>query len=395
MRDPATILETARRRYDNGWRTWVVEPAAEAFSFPLGAPNAKTIARDRAAVSAWLRSWRNWAMKHPQTSLRTATVETLIGDQQIFTHLDIPSVEALADLASDTHDQWRTAGERYPQLRELGVAAGRVKPHLRQIVDLDHYDFELLLRAAKWFIDNPRSGLTLRQVPVIGMHTKWLAKHRRLVVAFLPERTNRIEQMRFTDDELEPQDLDLLGLKPLPSHVDIILTDPRDQERLHGLRHVRAPLDEIAELPIAPVRVLVVENKESALPITDADGLVVIHSLGNFLDVLAALPWLANAQTWYWGDLDRAGFTLLSRARSRVPSIRSVLMDQRTLDKHGDLAVDDTTTRVDTPDPTLAPPEQATLASLSTSTPPRRLEQERVPWLHAASELATASIILI
>ncbi|MFD7159034.1 Wadjet anti-phage system protein JetD domain-containing protein [Kribbella sp. NPDC059898] len=392
MYDPDAVLQTVRTRYDNKWRTWVSGRPTDGFAFPLGAPSANTVAREAHAVRTWLGVWRKWAAGHPGISLRERSVKTTIGQQQIYTHLDIPSVDALAGLAVETRTHWRKANERYPKLRALGAVKSRINPHLKQIVDLDAYDFELLLHAAKWFIDNPRSGLTLRQVPVIGMHTKWLAKHRGLVLALVPAPDQVTEHMRFTDEDLEPQDLDQLGLKPLPSHVDVILTDPHDRARLYGLRHLRAPLDEIAALPLSPTKALVVENKETALPIPDADGLVVIHSLGNFLDVLPALPWLANAEVWYWGDLDRAGFTLLSRARSRIPSIRSLLMDRRTLQTHQDLTVDDTTTRVDAPDSTLTPSEQSTLAALSSSTPPRRLEQERLPWPYAATSLTSAGI---
>lgn len=73
--------------------------------------------------------------------------------------------------------------------------------------------------------------------------------------------------------------------------------------------------------------------------VPDVPGLVVVHSLGNNLEPLSAIPWLKGAECWYWGDLDRAGMTLLSRARTRIPRIKSLLMDSATLDAHEWLAV--------------------------------------------------------
>ncbi|MEU4516718.1 DUF3322 domain-containing protein [Nonomuraea wenchangensis] len=44
-------------------------------------------------------------------------------------------------------------------------------------------DFGLLCAAAAWFRVNSDSGLTPRQVPIEGLHAKWLNTHRPLVMA--------------------------------------------------------------------------------------------------------------------------------------------------------------------------------------------------------------------
>jgi Uncharacterized protein conserved in bacteria N-term (DUF3322) len=53
-----------------------------------------------------------------------------------------------------------------------------MRPLMHQIIDLDDADFEIPLWTARWFTGNPPSGLTIRQVPVLGMGTKWLARNR-------------------------------------------------------------------------------------------------------------------------------------------------------------------------------------------------------------------------
>lgn len=121
-----------------------------------------------------------------------------------------------------------------------------------------------------WFTQHPRSGHTVRQVPVAGMHTKWLARHRRLVLASLDLTDRAVPDSTSEDGELEQSDLDVLGLKALPAHIDVmILADRTDRERMGGLRHLRAPLPEIAALPLQPDLVMIVENKESAYLIPD------------------------------------------------------------------------------------------------------------------------------
>lgn len=382
MRTPDQVTDQIRVRYTQNWRDWLLDGTDTPFSFSLGAPSAQVISREFDTVDQWARDWRNWAQSHPTARLRSTTRRTIVGSQAVFTHLDLPTVDDLITLDQDLANHWRRANIRWPQIRTLPGDAliPRLRPWLQQIVDLADADFEILLNAVAWFAENPRSGLTIRQVPVVGMHTKWLARNRRLVLACLD-----IHQQPCTgdgdqpDEDLEQDALDPLGLTALPVHVDVILADPADRARVGGLRHLSAPLPEIDTLPIHPETVVIVENKESAYLVPDNPRTVIIHSLGNHLNALDKISWLSTADQLYWGDLDRAGFTLLSRARTRLPRLVSVLMDPKTLDEHRALAVQDET-RADPPDPNLTNTETAALSTLSTQHRTYlRLEQERIP----------------
>lgn len=390
MHDPDYVLDQVRIRYRKNWRDWLLDRADAQFSFPLAAPSAQAVARESDTVGEWLRVWRNWSQAHPAAGLRSVTRWTVVGSQEVFTHLDLPTVDDLVVLDQGLKDHWRRANTRWSRIRTLpgGVVEERLRPHLNQIVELEDADFEILLKAARWFTQNPRSGLTIRQVPVLGMGTKWLARNRRLVLACL----NIIEEPRVhePDEELEQDDLDPLGLKALAVHVDVILVDPADRALVGGLRHLSAPLPEIEALPIHPEIILIIENKESAYLVPDRPRTVVVHSLGNHLTVLDQIGWLDGAYHLYWGDLDRAGFTLLSRARARLPRLVSVLMDLVTLEEHRTLAVQDET-RADTPDPNLTDIETAALAALSGEHGTYlRLEQERLPSTFILSRLSQA-----
>ena len=371
-------------------RDRLLDRADAQFSFPLAAPSAQAIARESDTVGEWMRVWRNWSQAHPAARLRSVTRRTLVGAQEVFTHLDLPTVDDLVALDQGIADHWRQANVRWSLIRALpgGVVDERLRPFMHQIVDLDDADFEILLQAARWFTENPRSGLTIRQVPVLGMGTKWLARNRRLVLACL----NITEQPDADEpnEDLEQDDLGPLGLKALPVHIDVILADPADRALVGGLRHLSAPLPEVDALPVHPEMILIVENKESAYLVPDRPRTVVVHSLGNHLNFLDEIGWLGGAHHLYWGDLDRAGFTLLSRARTRLPRLVSVLMDQATLEKHKTLAVRDET-RADAPDPNLTDIEAAALAALSAQPGTYlRLEQERLPSPFILSRLSHA-----
>ncbi|WP_454859586.1 Wadjet anti-phage system protein JetD domain-containing protein [Promicromonospora soli] len=388
MRTPDQIARLARIRYDSNWRDWLTDPPSNpAGSFNLDPPSAKDVAERSGEVARWKRLWRDWSRTQSGVLREKTYYRTAIGDQQVYTHVDLAAVADLAAFDPTRAADWRQATRRWQDLAALPRTSHRhLKPHLKKIlIELPEPDFRILLAAVDWFTRNPRSGLTIRQVPVEGMHTKWLARQRTLVLACLGALSSETPPAGPQDDEdeeLAQAELDALGLKALPPHADLILADPTDRALIGGLRHLRAPVPELAGLPVAPKIVIVVENKESAYLIPDQPGVIVIHSLGNHLNVLDGIPWIAQARCVYWGDLDRAGLTLLSRARTRAPGIESVLMDPDTYRRYEHLAVRDTT-KADLPDPTLTTPEITALEGLSHTGQHKRLEQERLPATYA------------
>ncbi len=381
MHLPEAVLAQAVTRYDNVWRDQLLTPNHDTYSFPLKPPTPTTIYRDPASVSIWIKTWRSWGEVHPQAHLQPGVVGTRFGDQPVFTHLGLAGIAELAALNSDTQEHWTRARARWAAVSD-GVDPAAVRPWLQQIVALADLDFEILQAAVEWFRGNPRSGHTIRRVPVSGMHTKWLARHRRLVIALLGGTTGSpTEDVEDSADpvDLPADELDILGLKPLPREIDILLLDEGHRAQIGGLRQLRGPADEIARLPLQPRDVLIVENKEAALPLRDRQGIVVIHSLGNHLDVLAQISWIGGARCWYWGDLDRHGFTLLSRARHLLPRTTSLLMDPQAVREHRRMAVIERITRLDDPHPTLTPDEIEALGLLPVADGYLRIEQERIP----------------
>ena len=133
------------------------------------------------------------------------------------------------------------------------------------------------------------------------------------------------------------------------------------------------------------------ENKEPALAWSDTAGLAIIHSLGNHLDILDRVPWIRHARCWYWGDLDRHGFTILSRARTVIPHLESLLMTPGDIETYRPLGVKEDLGRYDQPDPTLTPAETGALNALQLADGKfLRTEQERIPVRHAERALHQA-----
>jgi hypothetical protein len=391
MRDPDYALDKAKNRYRSIWRDTLLGADPGVYTVALDAPTAAAITNRPGDVAAWLNRWRQWAVQHPQVTLRPGTIRTRFGEQPICTHLDIPSTTALAGLNPGTAAHWQRARARWGQLRHHQPGPA-VRPWLARITDLDDYDFTTLLSATTWFKANPHSGLTVRSVPVPGMHTKWLARHRGMVLACLGTPADPSELTEPAEDtdptDIPASQLDALGLRALPPEISVVLADPALRAATGGLRQITAPVNELAGLQVHPAAVLVVENKEPALAWTDTTGLVLIHSLGNHLDVLPRLPWIPPDRCWYWGDLDRHGYTLLSRARTMLPHLTSLLMTPADIDAYRPLGVKEKLDRYDQPRPNLTPAETSALTALQVDEEEYlRIEQERIPLSDAGRAL--------
>ncbi len=221
-----------------------------------------------------------------------------------------------------------------------------------------------------WLSTHPATGLRPRQVPIRGVDTKWLAAHRAVV----------------TDLHAAATGAPGLGLVEADRLVRIRILDP--VPAIGGLCDLAAPETQLAQLPIAPAVVLILENLESMLALPPWPGVVAVHGSGYDVDAAGRLPWVQAARVVYWGDLDSHGFAILHRLRFWLPDVPSLLMDEQTLLDHRDLWVTE-------PKPTravldrLTPGENAALARLRAEGDVR-LEQERIPWSVALAALEGA-----
>jgi len=99
------------------------------------------------------------------------------------------------------------------------------------------------------------------------------------------------------------------------------------------------PLDQFSDLPLAHTTILIVENEMTFLSLPPLPGTVAVFGAGDAAALLSNVTWLASCRLLYWGDLDSHGFETLAHLRKAFPSIRSVLMDSDTLEKHPTFAV--------------------------------------------------------
>jgi len=179
------------------------------------------------------------------------------------------------------------------------------------------------------------------------------------------------------------------GLRALPGLVRFRVLDPGLRSRLGELSDITALPEEVVKLSLPVDRVYVVENVQSGLAFPDVERAILFMGLGYSVDALAGISWMKVAQSIYWGDCDTHGFAILSRARSYLPNLQTVMMDEETLLDHQPLWGVESEQHAARELPGLTDKEHAVYYGLKDQRWGQkvRLEQERISWDYATRQL--------
>jgi hypothetical protein len=390
MRTPGQVLDAVRTRLANTWAatlgaettpTSAAEASGDAsprwpHAFPLGKVTAADAERDFSGMVRAVAGWRDWAAAR-NLDLRWESRRLLGTPQRIPTHLVVATVDVAAELAGDGWVERLARGRsradllvrRYPQLARLAGMIG----------DLDAFtdlDVDLLCRAADWFTTHNARGMTPRQVPIEGLHAKWLNTRRSLVaeLAGVPD----------------------LGVLPShPPRIHFTYLDPG--YRASGRRrHDSSTVGDRAAPEYLPRIVVISENKDTALYFPKLGGAISVEGGGRGAGTAASFGWITGAKhVFYWGDMDADGLEILNEFRSAGIWAVSLLMDvdaYQTWERYGtnsDPKGRLLTARPARPLPHLTDGEAALYQSLVDPawTRFRRIEQERIPLAAALDAL--------
>ncbi|RSM74712.1 hypothetical protein DMB66_01095 [Actinoplanes sp. ATCC 53533] len=340
----------------------------------------------------WHMQWRDFSSRLPAgvEVVRTAvTIRGVAGDFPAVLNADL---DGAATLIADTHDDAEPATVELGQARALAstlrsAGATLTPATLRAVHGLPANDVDVLINAVAWLRRHPDAGnWTLRQLPVPGMHTKWLDTHGALL---------RDVAGRDVRDEVRPR-LTVIHL----TYVD--LCHAASGRR----RHDAWTTGDVHDIAYQPRVILVVENRDSRLWFPPVSDTIVVEGGGKAAAALLAnVPWIRSADhVVYWGDIDADGYAILDhfRAALAVPApdgapakhVTSILMEATDLHHYSQHGVNhDKAGRPIKPSPELLPhlTEAETIAynTIATAgpTPFRRIEQEAIPLTHAATRL--------
>ncbi len=371
------MLADVGRRLARTWASDVVlpgpgeGPSGWPHAFPLGQPDAVSLARDFPAVVDWVAGWRAFSAGR-DVGLRHRSRRVHGTEQHLPTHLEVPDVDTAAALVGGGWPDRPARGRaraglldaRFPHLRTAGLLA----PTVAAVDDLSDTDLDLLARAGAWFAAHDATGLTPRQVPVEGLHAKWL--------------DTRLHLVRRLADRAD------LGLAPRhPARVHLTYLDPAHRAaggRWHDCVTVGDPMT-----PAYRPRVVVIsENKDTAVHFPPVPAAVSVEGVGRGGAAVAAVDWLAGADVVvYWGDMDADGLEILDGFRAAGVPATSLFMDLPAFERWERFGTNEDPRgrplqgRAPRSVPHLTPAESELYEALTSPTWPRvrRVEQERIP----------------
>jgi len=377
LKFPDDVRDLIKRKFQSKHREWLKvsvsgnDPQALwPLEINLDIPTEQDALRQQDGVIAWIAAWRSWrgsgVLAWAERRWHSLGAQTV--PQKLI--LNNP-VEAASWI--DGTEAWSRAVERFKTLIQCWPVLIDVLPgHYNALVSFGEADFHRIAGMLSWICANPDSALYPRQIPVAGVDSKWLESHKRLVSELVSTIQGTADRDFFK----------VCGLKPQPQLIRIRILDPEIRYRVGGLGDISTPREEAANLGIKPTHVFIVENLQTGLAFEDLAGSVVIMALGYGVDVLGRIPWLRHAQCVYWGDIDTHGFAILNRARTYLPSLETVLMDEATLFGNRDLWVQEKEQSASSELPLLTDKERELFLSLKNNSWGQqiRLEQERICW---------------
>lgn len=373
------MAATVSRRWDDGTllRAYAIGSQCPRLETPLRGPRRSEINDDLAAVREWIATLQQGSRDGGRYDLEWTQIGgRAVGRNQWPTRAVV-----------STYDQaWALLGKtatvrRFDEVLRRAAVDPLVAEWVRAqpLAALDHADvLPQIVAAVGWLTQHRGSHRYLREISAPGVDTKFAEKHRKTLADILGVSA---AATGFLED---------LGLRGKPT-----LLRMRPGARLGlpaALTELAVRADEAVALDIAPRTAVIVENEISYLSLPVADDGVIVWGKGFSVDHVGRLPWLADAEVRYWGDIDTHGFAILDRLRAALPTATSVLMDRATLLAHRDRWGQE-------PRPTnayltrLTPPEQDLYADLVADRlgPRVRLEQERVQWDRVLGEISGRS----
>lgn len=370
----AELVDKLQRRWDRG--TFLrAHAAGEPFvplSLPVRGPKAPDVLDDLDGVRRWIERFASDADRHHLDVEYRIVRSRHVGENRMPARV---SLRTLSDLerAVARSGETDTLVEIIERTRlTLPQLNAWVREHPRDAIA--HADvWDRLVAVVAWLVNHDLSAIDIRHVDVAGVDSKFVERHAKLLRRLLPEvlPADRIDPSanRFSER---------FGFRLRPTYLRLRLLEPVDPLP-SSITEIEVRTDELATIDLSVRTVFVVENRATFLAFPVVPSSIVIFGEGFGVTTLERVPWLAEREVIYWGDIDTHGFAIVQRLRERLPETRTLLMDQQTLLAHLDhLVTEEQPTSASLP--LLTPAEQIVYRDLVEDRygPSVRLEQESI-----------------
>jgi hypothetical protein len=263
---------------------------------------------------------------------------------------------------------------KYPSLKSLITK----KPFL--VVEYASI-WDELLSVCDFFVEHPKSNLYIRELSIERVDTKFIEKHKKVIDTLLSaildkglfdERITSLSNYGFERKYFLKYELPQVRFRVLDEALYIA-----------GLSDLSVTINEFKGLNLACKNIFIVENKATVLSFPMMKESIVIFGSGYKVGYLRDVKWFKGKNLYYWGDIDRDGFAILSQIRGYFKEIKSIMMDFRTAKLFEDMATNDNNSKKVLDNLTK---DEAKLYEWLQSNS-FRLEQERIAFGYVKSQL--------
>jgi len=367
MKSPAQLIERWRRQWSVSSTRLerLLHPHAWPIALQIGLPSPREFVEENRAVRQHLSDWR------------TIDVGKVIWKpvkyREASQSVDMPHTWELRDSA-----EWAAAcrdigienEERL--LRSLLVettplwARDVLVRHITLFAELSREQIRQLFSVAEALHEGSARGKPLRALSICGTDSKFIERHRTLLIHLLDARFDGV----VSDVGLE----EFLSARRDSEHW--LLVASLFNSSL-PFPQMRVPASSLQQIPLPCTHVLIVENEQALHLLPSIEGAIAILGAGRNLTWLTN-SWLSSRHVAYWGDIDTWGLAMLSDAKSRLNKLTPLLMTREVYELARSAAVCEPRTHGESMPPNLNLEEQS-LYEFLLGHNLGRLEQEFLP----------------
>ena len=221
-----------------------------------------------------------------------------------------------------------------------------------------------VLEIKNFFVDNPKPNIYIRELPIIGIDTKFIENHKKIIDKVLMEVCEY-------DDNIKT--LGKFGFEK-----KYFLKYPKNRIRFKNKDWDDIEINIEDLVKFKEKKLFIVENLQTYLAMPVIEDYLVVFGKGFQVASLKNY----NYEIIYWSDIDKAGFSMLGMVRSFAKTT-SFLMDLNTFKKFEDLAVEDNEKQYSNLNLTY----EETRCFEYIKFKNKRLEQERIPFWYVKEKL--------
>ena len=250
---------------------------------------------------------------------------------------------------------------------------------------------EKVISICEYFQKNPRPNIYLRELPILGVDTKFIEDNQRILKIFLDEILSP-ENMNLKEPDFETR----YFLKSKPNLIRFRILDPSINKLFpRNIFDITLTFDEFQDLQFEENNIFITENQINFLAFPKLESSLIVVGSGYNVVNIGKLENLKSKTFYYWGDLDSHGFDILSKFREYFPSIsvKSFLMNKETYETFSHLATD-LNKPIDYVPSKLYPEETFLFEYINSLEKNNRLEQERIPLFYIKEILEKMKIEL-